>query len=146
MRKVEAFTDGSADHLGRGGLGGVTALGSSEKMFSGSEPGTTNNRMELRAALEALRSLKEPCEVFLHTDSEYLRKAFTEGWLEKWQKNGWKTYSKEPVKNQDLWLLLLDEIKEHRIDWRWVRGHAGHQENERVDKEAQRQRRSLKSG
>lgn len=94
---------------------------------------TTNNRMELRAAIAALASLSEPCEVELHSDSKYLIDAITKKWIEGWKKRGWKTAGKDPVKNQDLWLLLLAAIGSHKIDWRWVKGHAGNRENERCD-------------
>ena len=94
---------------------------------------TTNNRMELRAAIAALEDLKEPCEVELHSDSKYLIDAISKKWIDGWKKRGWKTAAKEPVKNQDLWLLLLAAIGPHKIDWRWVKGHAGHEENERCD-------------
>jgi len=99
--------------------------------------------MELTAAVEALRALKRPCEVHLYTDSQYLKKAFTEGWLEKWQKNGWKTAARAPVKNRDLWEALLKEAARHMVFWHWQKGHAGHRENEKVDREANRRRRAL---
>ena len=141
--RVEVFTDGSADDKGRGGWAALLRYGRHEKLISGAEKNTTNNRMELTAALMALRALKRPCEVHLYTDSEYLKKAFTEGWLERWQKNGWRTAAKTPVKNKDLWEVLLAEVARHDVRWHWLRGHAGHPENERVDREAQRQRRAL---
>lgn len=94
---------------------------------------TTNNRMELRAAIAALESLSEPCDVELHSDSKYLIDAISKKWLEGWEKRGWKTASKGPVKNQDLWLLLMAAMGSHKIHWRWVKGHAGHRENERCD-------------
>jgi len=143
---VEVFTDGSADDKRRGGWAALLRYGGHEKLISGAEANTTNNRMELTAAVMALRALNRPCEVELYTDSQYLKKAFTDGWLEKWQKNGWKTASKQPVKNKDLWLALLEETKRHKVHWRWTKGHAGHRENELVDKEAQRQRRTLPPG
>ncbi len=141
--RVEVYTDGSADDKGRGGWAALLRYGRHEKLISGAEKNTTNNRMELTAALMALRALKRPCEVHLYTDSEYLKKAFTEGWLERWQKNGWRTAAKTPVKNKDLWEVLLAEVARHDVRWHWLRGHAGHPENERVDREAQRQRRAL---
>ncbi len=141
--QVEIFTDGSADDKRRGGWAALLRYNNHEKLISGAEPNTTNNRMELTAAVMALRALKKPCEVDLHTDSQYLKRAFTDGWLEKWQRNGWKTASKQPVKNKDLWLELLKETKRHKIKWHWTKGHAGHRENEIVDKAAQRQRRTL---
>jgi len=141
--RVQVYTDGSADDKGRGGWAALLRYGDHEKLISGAEPNTTNNRMELTAAVMALRQLKKPCRVELYTDSQYLKKAFTDGWLEKWQKNGWKTAAKKPVKNKDLWQTLLEETARHQVDWRWQKGHAGHRENELVDKEAQRRRRSL---
>ncbi len=140
---VEVFTDGSADDKRRGGWAALLRYNNHEKLISGAEPNTTNNRMELTAAVMALRALKKPCEVHLYTDSQYLKKAFTDGWLEKWQQNGWKTAARKPVKNKDLWLQLLKETERHRVHWRWTKGHAGHRGNELVDKEAQRQRRAL---
>ncbi|AEB11661.1 ribonuclease HI [Marinithermus hydrothermalis] len=140
---VEVYTDGSADRFGRGGWAALLRYEGREKLLSGGEAATTNNRMELRAALEALRALKRPCVVVVYTDSQYLQKAFAEGWLERWQRNGWRTRAGAPVKNQDLWRALLEEIRRHEVRWRWVEGHAGHPENERVDREAQRRRRSL---
>ena len=142
--RVEIFTDGSADDKRRGGWAALLRSGGREKLISGAEANTTNNRMELTAAVMALRELNRPCEVELYTDSQYLKKAFTDGWLEKWQQNGWKTAAKKPVKNKDLWLALLEETRRHRVHWHWTKGHAGHRENELVDKEAQRQRRSLR--
>jgi ribonuclease HI len=103
------------------------------KELSGSEPETTNNRMELTAALMGLRALKQPCQVELFTDSKYLRNAFEEGWLEKWQRTGWRTAAKQPVMNADLWQGLLEQSRVHQVRWHWVRGHAGHEENERAD-------------
>lgn len=93
---------------------------------------TTNNRMEMRAAIRALTALKQPCQVYLHTDSEYLRLGITQ-WVQKWQRNGWRTAGKQPVKNQDLWQALLAALQPHEVQWEWVKGHAGHRENERVD-------------
>ena len=133
MPRVEIFTDGAC--LGNPGPGGWAAIlryGDAIKEIHGAEPATTNNRMELMAAINALRSLKRPCIVTLTTDSEYLRKGITE-WLPRWKKRGWRTWSNEAVKNQDLWQLLDEAASRHRIDWRWVRGHNGHRENERAD-------------
>ncbi len=141
--RVEVYTDGSADDRGRGGWAALLRYGGHEKLISGAEENTTNNRMELTAAVEALRALKRPCEVHLYTDSQYLKKAFTEGWLEKWQRNGWKTAAKTPVKNRDLWEALLKEVARHQVFWHWQKGHAGHRENEQVDREANRRRRAL---
>jgi ribonuclease HI len=134
-KHVFIYTDGSCDtSSGHGGWAFLLKYNGNQKEVSGFEANTTNNRMELTAAVKALESLKEPCEVTLTTDSQYLRKAFTDGWLKNWQRNGWKTASKEPVKNQDLWLLLLELEKRHTITWHWTLGHAGHTENELVDK------------
>jgi len=135
MKRVEVYTDGSATPDGKGGWAALLRYGGREKVLQGrEEAGATNNRMELKAALEALRALKEPCEVHLYTDSEYLKKAFTEGWLDRWQKNGWKTAARTPVKNRDLWEALLKEVARHQVVFHWVRGHAGQEENERADR------------
>ena len=112
-------------------------FGRQEKEFSGGELETTNNRMELTAAVEALKALKRPCRVQFYTDSEYLRKGITE-WINTWKRRGWKTAGKKPVKNQDLWRALDAVIQKHQTPWHWVRGHAGHRENERVDKLARK--------
>ena len=134
-KQVRIFTDGSCDTSSReGGWGYLLICGAARKTASGYEVDTTNNRMELSAAVKALEALKEPCEVTLVTDSQYLKKAFTEGWLRNWQRNGWRTASKQPVKNKDLWLQLLDLAKTHALHWEWTKGHAGHAENELVDK------------
>lgn len=135
---VRAYTDGSC--LGNPGPGGWGAVlhyvnqdGEHEKELSGSERGTTNNRMELTAVIKALETLTRPCVVELWTDSQYVKKAFTDGWLANWKKNGWKTAAKKPVKNQDLWQELDGLIAKHKVNWHWVKGHAGHPLNERVD-------------
>lgn len=133
---VEIFTDGAC--LGNPGPGGWAALlrwRGTEKMLSGGEAATTNNRMELMAAIAALESLKRGCEVHLTTDSQYVRQGI-EQWVAKWRANGWRTANKEPVKNQDLWQRLAAAAERHRVRWAWVRGHAGHPENERVDQAA----------
>jgi len=143
MRRVELFTDGAC--LGNPGPGGWAVLlrfNAHERLLSGGEACTTNNRMELRAALEGLRALKEPCEVDLYTDSQYLRKAFTEGWLSRWRQHCWRTAEGSPVKNRDLWEALLTAMAPHRVRLHFVEGHAGHPENERVDREARRQARA----
>ncbi|GLV47750.1 ribonuclease H [Thermus sp. LT1-2-5] len=145
MKRVELFTDGAS--LGNPGPGGWAALlrhEGRERLLSGSEPCTTNNRMELKAAVEGLLALKEPCAVDLYTDSRYLERAFAERWLEKWQKNGWRTAEGTPVKNQDLWKALLAAMAPHRVRFHWVKGHAGHPENARVDREARRQAEEAK--
>jgi ribonuclease HI len=134
-KHVAIYTDGSCDTTtGDGGWAFLLQYNGHHKEASGFEANTTNNRMELTAAVKALESLKEPCEVTLTTDSQYLRKAFTDGWLKNWQRNGWKTASREPVKNKDLWLVLLNLERQHIIKWHWTLGHAGHRENELVDK------------
>jgi ribonuclease HI len=130
---VEIFTDGSCRfNPGPGGWAAILRSGTHEKEIFGGERDTTNNRMELMAAIEALRALKQPSKVTLHTDSRYVMDGLTQ-WLPKWKKNGWKTADKNPVKNGDLWQALEKEVQRHEIDWRWVKGHSGHAENERVD-------------
>lgn len=130
---VEIFTDGACKgNPGPGGWGALMRYKGVEKELSGYEAHTTNNRMELMAAIESLKALKRSCTVHLTTDSEYLRKGITE-WLQKWKKNGWKTAAKEPVKNADLWQLLESEALRHQVQWHWVKGHAGHPENEAAD-------------
>lgn len=112
-------------------------FGQIEKSLYGGEPNTTNNRMELRAAIEGLRAIKEPCKVVLTTDSQYVRKGITE-WMAGWKRNGWRTASREPVKNVELWQLLDEQNQRHQIDWRWVKGHSGHRENQIADDLANR--------
>jgi ribonuclease HI len=134
LPKVTIYTDGACSgNPGPGGWGALLRFGSKEKELSGGEKETTNNRMELTAALEALKALTRPCQVEFYTDSEYLRKGITE-WMANWKRKGWKTAGKKPVKNQDLWQELDAAIQEHQINWHWVRGHAGQRENERVDR------------
>jgi ribonuclease HI len=138
LKKVEIFTDGACrGNPGPGGWGALLRYGKQEKELYGGEPDTTNNRMEMTAAIKALAALKEPCEVALTTDSEYLRKGITE-WLTKWKSNGWRTAAKTAVKNSDLWQALDAETQRHRIEWHWVKGHRGHRENEIADKLANR--------
>ncbi|EXJ11176.1 MULTISPECIES: ribonuclease HI [Nitrincola] len=135
---VEIYTDGACKgNPGPGGWGALLRYAGKEKELYGGATNTTNNRMEMMAAVEALGLLKRPCKVILTTDSEYLRKGVTE-WLKGWKKNGWKTASKQPVKNADLWQALDEVIQQHEIDWRWVKGHSGHAENERADQLANR--------
>ena len=136
MRKfVEIFTDGACSgNPGPGGWGVVLRFGSHEKELSGGERETTNNRMELTAAIEGLSALKEPCDVRLVTDSKYVADGITKGWAESWQKNGWRKADKKPALNPDLWEKLLMLIKKHNVKIEWVKGHAGHPENERCDK------------
>ncbi len=131
---VEIATDGACKgNPGPGGWGAIIRYGEREKELSGGEPHTTNNRMELIAAVEALNALKKPCRVKLSTDSRYVMDGLTK-WLKGWQRNGWKTSDKKPVKNADLWQRLIDAAAPHRIEWQWVKGHAGHPDNERADK------------
>ncbi len=131
---VVIYTDGACrGNPGPGGWGALLAKGPHQKAISGYEAHTTNNRMELQAALSALQALKQPCRIVLWTDSEYLRKGMTE-WLPGWQARGWKTAAKQPVKNADLWQSLLAAAAPHQIDWRWVKGHAGDPGNEAVDR------------
>jgi len=133
MTRVEIFTDGACKgNPGPGGWGAVIRSGEHEKELSGGEPLTTNNRMELLAAIRALQALKRPCHVDLTTDSVYVREGITK-WIFGWQKNGWRTAAKKPVKNAELWQELLEAAQRHRIEWHWVKGHAGHAENERAD-------------
>lgn len=127
------YTDGACrGNPGPGGWGAVLKSGPHEKTLKGFEAETTNNRMELMAAIMALRELKRPCRVELWTDSQYLRKGITE-WIHGWQKRGWKTAAKQPVKNAELWRALLAESERHQVSWHWVKGHSGHPGNERAD-------------
>lgn len=133
LPKVEIFTDGACKgNPGPGGWGAVLRMGDKEREISGGEPLTTNNRMEMMAVVESLNALKRPCAVTLYTDSRYVMDGLTK-WIKGWQRNGWKTADKKPVKNADIWQALLDAAKPHRITWQWVKGHAGHPENERAD-------------
>jgi len=131
---VEIATDGACKgNPGPGGWGAVLRFGANEKELSGGEAHTTNNRMELTAVIEALTSLTRPCHIKLSTDSKYVMDGLTR-WSKGWVKNGWKTADKKPVKNAELWQALLAAVERHRIDWVWVKGHAGHPDNERADK------------
>lgn len=130
---VDIYTDGACSgNPGPGGWGAILRYGATEKVLSGSAPATTNNRMELTAVIEALRALKRPVAVRVHTDSQYVQKGITE-WLGAWKARGWRTADKKPVKNADLWQELERLAAAHRIEWCWVRGHAGHELNERAD-------------
>lgn len=134
MPQVEIFTDGACSgNPGPGGWGAVLRSGRHEKELSGSEALTTNNRMEMTAAIEALEALKRPSRVDLYTDSIYLRDGITK-WIHGWKSNGWKTSARKPVKNEDLWRRLDDALSRHEVKWHWIKGHAGHPENERADK------------
>lgn len=130
---VEIFSDGACrGNPGPGGWGVLLRYGEVEKTLCGGEPGTTNNRMELRAAIEGLSALRRPSRVVLTTDSEYVRKGITE-WIGSWKQRGWKTAARKPVKNVDLWQQLDELAARHEVEWRWVRGHTGHRENEIAD-------------
>ena len=130
---VVIFTDGACSgNPGPGGWGAVLMLGGREKEICGGEADTTNNRMELMAAIQALEALNKPCKLELHTDSQYVRNGITQ-WLPSWKARGWKTADKKPVKNEDLWKRLDQARLRHDVDWRWVKGHAGHELNERAD-------------
>ncbi len=138
MSEVEIFTDGACrGNPGPGGWGVWMVSGSHEKEMFGGDADTTNNRMELTAVIEALRVLKKPCRVILHTDSQYVQKGITE-WIHKWKEHGWRTSDKKPVKNVDLWMELDTATQRHDIRWRWVKGHAGHEGNEKADQLANR--------
>ena len=138
MKSVEAFTDGACrGNPGPGGWGVLLRYQDRERSLHGGAAETTNNRMELTAAIKALKALKQPCKVTLTTDSEYLRKGITE-WIHHWRAKGWKTAAKKPVKNVDLWQALEQERARHQVDWRWVKGHSGHRENELADQLANR--------
>ncbi len=132
-KRVDIFTDGACSgNPGPGGWGAILRYGEHEKELFGGEPDTTNNRMELTAAIMALEALKRPSPVVLHTDSQYVKQGITQ-WLRGWKAKGWKTASGDPVKNIDLWKRLEAALTPHQVDWQWVRGHAGHPENERAD-------------
>jgi len=130
---VDIYTDGACSgNPGPGGWGAILRYNGIEKELSGSDPGTTNNRMEMMAAIAALEALKRPARVRLHTDSTYLKDGITK-WIHAWKARGWKTANKKPVKNQDLWQRLETALVPHEVTWFWVKGHAGHAENERAD-------------
>jgi ribonuclease HI len=133
MDKIEIFTDGACKgNPGPGGWGALLIADGHKKEMFGGELNTTNNRMELKAVIEALSALKRPCEIVVHTDSQYVQKGISE-WIHGWKARGWKTAAKEPVKNVDLWQELDAAQARHSIQWRWVKGHAGHDGNERAD-------------
>ncbi|NHN36012.1 ribonuclease HI [Pseudomaricurvus alcaniphilus] len=138
MKSVELFTDGACKgNPGPGGWGALLRYGKAEKTLCGGELNTTNNRMELLAAINGLAALKKPCRVILTTDSQYVRKGITQ-WLHGWKKNGWKTSARKPVKNEDLWRELDQQVSRHEVEWHWVKGHSGHRENEIADALANR--------
>jgi len=130
---VRIYTDGACKgNPGVGGWGALLQFGASEKELFGGEANTTNNRMELMAVIQALRALTRSCHAVVYTDSAYVQKGISE-WIHGWKRNGWKTADRKPVKNADLWVLLDDLARQHHVDWQWVKGHAGHPENERAD-------------
>ena len=138
MSIVEIWTDGACSgNPGPGGWGALLRFGEAEKELFGGEAETTNNRMELTAAIEALNALKKPCKDKLTTDSQYVKGGIT-GWIHGWKKNGWKTANKKPVKNAELWQALDEAVSRHQVEWHWVKGHAGHPENEKADELARR--------
>jgi ribonuclease HI len=133
LTEVEIFTDGACKgNPGPGGWGVVIRAGAREKELNGGEPLTTNNRMELLAAIRGLEALKRPCRVQLYTDSTYVRDGITK-WIHGWRKNGWRTADRKPVKNAELWQELVEAAAPHRVEWHWVKGHSGHAENDRAD-------------
>ena len=135
LKKIEIFTDGACSgNPGPGGWGCILRYGNAEKELSGGEGDTTNNRMELTAALEGLKALKEQCEVTLYTDSQYVANGINKGWARSWQKNGWIKSDKKPAQNRELWEELLSLIDRHEVSVVWVKGHNGHPENERCDR------------
>jgi len=141
---VEIFTDGACSgNPGPGGWGAILRYGETEKEMNGGEPETTNNRMELMAAIKAIEAVKRPCEIHLHTDSEYLRQGITT-WIHNWKARNWKTADKKPVKNVDLWQRLESAIETHDVHWHWVKGHSGHKENDRADELARLAIRQMK--
>lgn len=134
MKKVEIYTDGACSgNPGKGGWGAVLVYNGVEKELSGFDKNTTNNRMELTAVIEALKALKEPCEVKLTTDSKYVCDAINKGWVYSWKSKGWKKSDKKPALNVDLWEQLLEQLDKHSVEFIWVKGHAGHKYNERCD-------------
>lgn len=138
MSVVEIYTDGACKgNPGVGGWGALLRASGVEKELFGGEADTTNNRMELMAVIEALRALSRSCDAVVYTDSSYVQKGISE-WIHGWKRNGWRTSDRKPVKNADLWLMLDELARQHRVEWKWVRGHAGHPENERADALANR--------
>ena len=134
MEEVIIYTDGACSgNPGPGGWGALLQCRDNERELSGGEPATTNNRMELMAVIEALKALKKPVRAVVHTDSQYVQKGISE-WIHGWKRKGWKTASGSPVKNVDLWQALDSAARVHQVEWKWVKGHAGHPENERVDR------------
>jgi len=143
-KKVTIHTDGGCDgNPGPGGWAALLRFGARKRELSGGEPATTNNRMELQAAISALKALKEPCDVTLFTDSEYLPNGITES-LRRWKTNRWRTIERKPVKNDDLWRQLDEVASQHTIHWQWLKGHAGHEDNERCDQLANEEIRKIR--
>ncbi len=143
-KSIQLFSDGACSgNPGPGGWGAILRYKNTEKELSGGEKETTNNRMELLGVISALETLKEPCDVEICTDSKYVVDAFEKKWLESWQVNGWKTAGKKPVKNRELWERLLKQASIHNLTWKWIRGHAGHTENERCDRIAVEARENI---
>lgn len=137
MKKVDIYTDGACSgNPGAGGWGAILRYGAHEKELSGGEAQTTNNRMELTAVIQALSLLKEPCQVVVHSDSKYIIDAIQQGWAIKWKANGWMRNKKEKALNPDLWQQLLQLLEIHQVEFHWIKGHAGHPENERCDRMA----------
>ena len=134
LKKIDIYTDGACSgNPGPGGWGAILSYNGIEKEISGYESQTTNNRMELTGPIKALEALKQPCEVMIYTDSAYLYNAFTQGWIKKWQSNGWKNSQKKPVENQDLWMQLLELMERHQVKWHKVKGHIDNEKNNRCD-------------
>ena len=145
MKKIEIFTDGACSgNPGPGGWGAVLRYNGVEKELSGGNAQTTNNKMELTAVIKALDALKEPCEVKLTTDSKYVCDSIVKGWVYSWQKNNWRKADKKPAQNVELWQQLLELLEKHKVEFVWVKGHAGHPENERCDKLAVMQTQKYK--
>ena len=143
-KQVTIYTDGACDpNPGIGGWAAILLFNDIERELTGGNRESTNNRMELTAVIEALKQLKEPCAVTLITDSEYVKNAFTQGWLKNWIARGWKTADKKPVKNQDLWQELVTQTALHELEWRWVRGHNGDELNDRCDQLAVAARKKI---
>ncbi|PCI04689.1 MAG: ribonuclease HI [Hyphomicrobiales bacterium] len=146
MERVQIWTDGSCSgNPGPGGWGALMRFGDHEKELCGGADDTTNNRMELQAAIESLKALKKQCHVDLYTDSQYVRGGIT-GWIKNWKKNGWRTANKKPVKNIELWQALEEALSHHEVEWHWVKGHNGHPENERADELARQGMEPYKLG
>jgi len=146
LQLIEIYTDGACrGNPGPGGWAVLLRMGKKERELSGGEPLTTNNRMELTAAIKGLEALKRPCRVALHTDSQYVRDGITK-WIHGWKRNGWRTSDRKPVKNAELWQELIEAVGPHRVEWHWVKGHSGHPENDRVDALACAEADRFKSG